>query len=242
MIVMAQSVLDELEFLDISAGIKRSGLEDDDFDYIYHLPHANPIFIIPRDPFNTDKSHMIKATSLGQLSMISKHSVRAIRGMLDPSILNPGIKKKVSSRRSMSKRSDISSKPNFTKHTSTDPSRNPTIEKSVNKKHSFRNHILKSQDVQSLLDANLPSTGMHRKSSIRYNSTNWKDNWDESFDEKEELEVESDYVAFEGPSSFKALPRKVTQYVSSVQVAFGGMVLVSLAVFQVIYSTILESI
>ncbi|TPX58979.1 hypothetical protein PhCBS80983_g02819 [Powellomyces hirtus] len=40
-LVMQQSVLDELEFLDLDAGVKRWREDDDDFDYVYHLPHAD---------------------------------------------------------------------------------------------------------------------------------------------------------------------------------------------------------
>ncbi|TPX71121.1 hypothetical protein SpCBS45565_g01382 [Spizellomyces sp. 'palustris'] len=40
-LVMQQSVLDELEFLDIDAGIKKWKDDDDDFDYVYHLPYAD---------------------------------------------------------------------------------------------------------------------------------------------------------------------------------------------------------
>ncbi|KAJ3180768.1 hypothetical protein HDU87_001881 [Geranomyces variabilis] len=40
-LVMQQSVLDELEFLDLDAGIKKWRDDDDDFDYVYHLPHAD---------------------------------------------------------------------------------------------------------------------------------------------------------------------------------------------------------
>ncbi|KAI9201833.1 uncharacterized protein BJ171DRAFT_629634 [Polychytrium aggregatum] len=54
-LVMQQSVLDELDNLDVTANIKKRGYddEDDDFDYIYHLPYADPARIIRRDPFAT---------------------------------------------------------------------------------------------------------------------------------------------------------------------------------------------
>ncbi|KAJ3271852.1 hypothetical protein HDV01_006137 [Terramyces sp. JEL0728] len=88
---LAQSVLDELEFLDLSAGIKKTHL-DDDFDYIYHLPTADPSRIIPRDPFKTIEniggslSKLKKDHSMAQLSVTSKHSIKQIRSMLDPSL------------------------------------------------------------------------------------------------------------------------------------------------------------
>ncbi|KAJ3323866.1 isopentenyl-diphosphate delta-isomerase idi1 [Boothiomyces sp. JEL0866] len=88
---LAQSVLDELEFLDLSAGIKKTHL-DDDFDYIYHLPTANPERIIPRDPFRAkdavggSKTNLKKDHSMAQLSMTSKHSIKQIRSMLDPTL------------------------------------------------------------------------------------------------------------------------------------------------------------
>jgi hypothetical protein len=84
---MAQSVLDELEFLDISAGIKKSssGDENDDFDYIYHLPHASESQIWYRDPFAVQKT-LIKKTmsSMQHLSRNSMHSIKDLRNMLIP--------------------------------------------------------------------------------------------------------------------------------------------------------------
>ncbi|KAJ3409940.1 hypothetical protein HDV05_004162 [Chytridiales sp. JEL 0842] len=53
-LVLQQSVLDELENLDLDGGIKkRTYAYDDDFDYVYHLPHADLTRIGPRkyDPF-----------------------------------------------------------------------------------------------------------------------------------------------------------------------------------------------
>nr|KAJ3423300.1 hypothetical protein HK105_006101 [Polyrhizophydium stewartii] len=94
--VLAQSVIDELEFLDITAGIKKGyNDDDDDFDYIYHLPYADPSRIIPRDPFKKEKEKdgekdkgdnaaPAKTKSIGELSTASKHSIKAIRSMLDP--------------------------------------------------------------------------------------------------------------------------------------------------------------
>lgn len=40
-LVMQQSVLEELEFLDLDAGVKKWRDDEDDFDYVYHLPHAD---------------------------------------------------------------------------------------------------------------------------------------------------------------------------------------------------------
>ncbi|KAJ3110522.1 hypothetical protein HDU96_006508 [Phlyctochytrium bullatum] len=50
---MQQSVLDELENLDIDGAIKKKVTYDDDFDYVYHLPHADLTRLGPRryDPF-----------------------------------------------------------------------------------------------------------------------------------------------------------------------------------------------
>ncbi|KAJ3001796.1 UNVERIFIED_CONTAM: hypothetical protein HDU68_006638, partial [Siphonaria sp. JEL0065] len=53
--VMAQSVIDDLEFLDLDGAIKqKSNDDDDDFDYVYHLPHADLSRLPPRtyDPFS----------------------------------------------------------------------------------------------------------------------------------------------------------------------------------------------
>ncbi|TPX33111.1 hypothetical protein SmJEL517_g03934 [Synchytrium microbalum] len=51
--VLAQSVIDELDAMDFMGGEKRKrGGDDDDFDYVYHLPHANPDIIVRRDPFS----------------------------------------------------------------------------------------------------------------------------------------------------------------------------------------------
>ncbi|KAJ3312857.1 isopentenyl-diphosphate delta-isomerase idi1 [Boothiomyces sp. JEL0838] len=82
---------ENLEFLDLSAGIKKTHL-DDDFDYIYHLPTADPSRIIPRDPFRAkeeipgSKTNLKKDHSMAQLSMTSKHSIKQIRSMLDPTL------------------------------------------------------------------------------------------------------------------------------------------------------------
>lgn len=84
---MAQSVLDELEFLDISAGIKKGSGDDDndDFDYIYHLPHASESQIWYRDPFATPKPLVKKTmTSMQHLSKHSMHSIKELRSMLTP--------------------------------------------------------------------------------------------------------------------------------------------------------------
>jgi hypothetical protein len=59
---------------------------DDDFDYIYHLPHADPLRIVFRDPLKLNQISINKASSIGQLSQISKHSVKQLRAMLDPSL------------------------------------------------------------------------------------------------------------------------------------------------------------
>ncbi|KAJ3324854.1 hypothetical protein HDU76_013320 [Blyttiomyces sp. JEL0837] len=40
-LVMQQSVIDELENLDLDGAVKKRALDDDDFDYVYHLPHAD---------------------------------------------------------------------------------------------------------------------------------------------------------------------------------------------------------
>ncbi|KAJ3142545.1 hypothetical protein HK100_001798 [Physocladia obscura] len=50
---MAQSVIDELENLDLDGTVKKKSSEDDDFDYVYHLPHADLSRLPPRkyDPF-----------------------------------------------------------------------------------------------------------------------------------------------------------------------------------------------
>lgn len=51
--VMQQSVLDELENLDLDGGIKKKNYDDDEFDYVYHLPHADLSRLGPNryDPF-----------------------------------------------------------------------------------------------------------------------------------------------------------------------------------------------
>ncbi|KAJ3351056.1 hypothetical protein HDU83_009247 [Entophlyctis luteolus] len=50
---MAQSVIDELENLDLDGAIKKKSTDDDGFDYVYHLPHADLSRLPPRtyDPF-----------------------------------------------------------------------------------------------------------------------------------------------------------------------------------------------
>ncbi|KAJ3009497.1 UNVERIFIED_CONTAM: hypothetical protein HDU68_002643 [Siphonaria sp. JEL0065] len=51
--VMAQSVIDELENLDLDGAIRKKSTDEDDFDYVYHLPHADLSRLPPRkyDPF-----------------------------------------------------------------------------------------------------------------------------------------------------------------------------------------------
>jgi hypothetical protein len=85
---MAQSVLDELEFLDISAGIKKlSDNEDDLFDYVYHLPHANQDRIILRDPFKAppSKTNLQLVKTLERKSGSLNHSIHEVRNLLNPS-------------------------------------------------------------------------------------------------------------------------------------------------------------
>ncbi|KAI8904975.1 hypothetical protein BC831DRAFT_421506 [Entophlyctis helioformis] len=86
--LLGQSMMDDLEFLDINAGLKKTYRDDDDddFDYIYHLPFADPERIIRRDPFKKTEEQLNKKKSMSQLSLASRHSIKAIRGMLDPSI------------------------------------------------------------------------------------------------------------------------------------------------------------
>ncbi|KAJ3207562.1 hypothetical protein HDU67_007377 [Dinochytrium kinnereticum] len=62
-LVMQQSVLDELENLDIDGAIKKRANRDDDFDYIYHLPHADLSRLGARryDPF----AKLIEKTTSG---------------------------------------------------------------------------------------------------------------------------------------------------------------------------------
>jgi len=40
-LVMQQSVIEELEFLELEGNLKRYRDDDEDFDYVYHLPHAD---------------------------------------------------------------------------------------------------------------------------------------------------------------------------------------------------------
>nr|KAJ3423299.1 hypothetical protein HK105_006100 [Polyrhizophydium stewartii] len=104
--LLAQSVIDELEFLDINAGIKKTIRDDeDDFDYIYHLPFADPSRIIPRDPFakvkeKTKESELHKHRSEMSLAA-SYHSLKAVRSLVDASHgeINKAYKKVVQSSR-----------------------------------------------------------------------------------------------------------------------------------------------
>lgn len=92
--------------MDISAGIqKKIDPEDDDFDYVYHLPHANPDRIIHRDPLKSTtptKSLKVVRSMSTKLSMTSPHSIHDIRCMLNPSLAilhESGMNSRVSSRR-----------------------------------------------------------------------------------------------------------------------------------------------
>ncbi len=99
--------------MDISAGVKKSGLEEDDFDYIYHLPSANPDQIIWRDPFKRmglpEKKAMSMAQSMSRLSQHSRHSVREIKQMLDPTLGAPMKHKTSMLRRKNSKKEKMGS-------------------------------------------------------------------------------------------------------------------------------------
>ena len=61
--------------------------DDDDFDYIYHLPTADPLRIIHRDPFKKEGSELKKKRneSMSQLSQSSHHSIQELRSVIDPS-------------------------------------------------------------------------------------------------------------------------------------------------------------
>ncbi|KAJ1341729.1 hypothetical protein BSLG_003689 [Batrachochytrium salamandrivorans] len=86
-----------LEFLDISAGIKKGYTNDDDeFDYIYHLPFADPDRIIPRDPFKkaNESEKLQRGKSTGGISAVSGYSSKAARSMLDPNAgKRPGLRR-----------------------------------------------------------------------------------------------------------------------------------------------------
>ncbi|KAJ3415554.1 hypothetical protein HDV05_004605 [Chytridiales sp. JEL 0842] len=77
-LVLQQSVLDELENLDLDGGIKkRSYADDDDFDYVYHLPHADLTRIGPRkyDPFaKFAKIEDAKKPNFGEVKVTSPTS------------------------------------------------------------------------------------------------------------------------------------------------------------------------
>ena len=94
-LVMQQSVIDELEFLDIEAGVKKGASDDDDdFDYVYHLPYADMSRLgARRDPFAKEEepkkdaryvstSGLSVASGKSGISMrsISKRQVRAMLG------------------------------------------------------------------------------------------------------------------------------------------------------------------
>ncbi|KAJ3108665.1 hypothetical protein HDU97_000521 [Phlyctochytrium planicorne] len=69
-LVLQQSVLDELENLDIDGAIRKRGSKDDDFDYVYHLPHADLTRLGPRryDPF----AKLIEKTSGAGIATTAK--------------------------------------------------------------------------------------------------------------------------------------------------------------------------
>ncbi|XJO76023.1 hypothetical protein BDV3_006603 [Batrachochytrium dendrobatidis] len=86
-LVMNQSIMDDIEFLDITAGIKKMYRDDeDDFDYIYHLPYADLDRIVIRDPFKPSHPVHSKTKSIGNLSLTSRHSIKAIRSTLDVNV------------------------------------------------------------------------------------------------------------------------------------------------------------
>ncbi|KAJ3226256.1 hypothetical protein HDU81_007389 [Chytriomyces hyalinus] len=78
--IMAQSVLDELENLDLDGNIKKKiSDEDDDFDYVYHLPHADLSRLPPRkyDPF-AQFAIIDPITQKKQLDMTAKKNLPEI--------------------------------------------------------------------------------------------------------------------------------------------------------------------
>eukprot|EP00842_Homolaphlyctis_polyrhiza_P006555 jgi/Hompol1/6900/HPOL_003765-RA len=160
--VMAQSVIDELEFLDITAGIKKVIREDeDDFDYIYHLPHADLDRLPTRDPFKPLKEATLppKSKSISQLSQSSLHSVRDLRNMLNPQ--NQTLAKRPSTRsnqniRNIKKTADMAesglskSSLNLTSIVVTSglgaPSTGPSINSTgISAKHSMKKNVSNAQ-------------------------------------------------------------------------------------------------
>jgi hypothetical protein len=79
--------------LDINAGVKKLAGDDDDFDYIYHLPFTPPERILYRDPFKQTKLPL-KNSSINDLSRSSRHSIKEIRGMLNPILMDSRTQRK----------------------------------------------------------------------------------------------------------------------------------------------------
>ncbi|KAI8908525.1 hypothetical protein EDD86DRAFT_276308 [Gorgonomyces haynaldii] len=312
--VLAQSVLDELEFLDLNAGIKKYDDDDDeDFDYVYHLPHANPAAIVKRDPLNTVATKLEKSKknssmmSVGsRLSNGSKMSAKAMRALLDPRA--SGAPKRLQKRSGMGSGSMQSLHPESVAD-SRAASRTTSINKTMDPATGMSEVVLtmdlrdtnegtgsfgnltkemmgsiesKKMGLLGMTDKRLPgnldkppippvpmsytlnaNTGQSLMtvpglapiqaskpipSAVKqqlFDAKSIKSTKDvgESFkDSKSSLQDEADMlIPFKDFASFRAIPAAFTRYVSSNAVAFFGLLVMILAVFQVVYSTITDN-
>jgi hypothetical protein len=248
--VMAQSVLDELEFLDLSAGIRPVRRDDeDDFDYVYHLPHANPATLIRRDPFQ--ESHKLKKTqvakSLARMSMASKHSINDIRSMLaEPPAAN--VVSVIS--QSLHRRHEPKSSAGVA-HSTMGSANLGTSMMSV-KSRFGRISTPTAMSVTNLLPPSGRGLGASSlsprlshvnpsvmRSRFTFNTDpNGKDVGDTSKDQSMMFEGEEDLITFDNLGSFRALPAAITQYIPANYIAVIGLVVMFASVVQVVESII----
>jgi hypothetical protein len=84
---MRQSVIDELDFLDLN-GLDRSQDDEGDFDFVYHLPHANEEKIVPHTSISDFGDVIPKETLVAKYkstnSIYKSENHRALVKALDP--------------------------------------------------------------------------------------------------------------------------------------------------------------
>lgn len=249
----------QLEFLDLSAGVKTARRdEEDDFDYIYHLPLADPSRIIRRDPFvkklDGGKSDD-KMQSTSQLSMAAKHSIRDLRSMLDPdqSRMAKHRALKINRRHedhksSNSQLSQIGSKSmmpsmssfmggsqNLKMDVSNAGSeenfsgKNPVrIETSSNQK-SYLTPARRLSNVSKSM-ASISPVQMH-KSNFSFNMA--LNDVDDGSKNSMDSGIDN-LIPFKDVATFRALPRALTRYVNANHIAILGLAIVLASVIQVV--------
>ncbi|KAJ3128223.1 MCM DNA helicase complex subunit [Nowakowskiella sp. JEL0407] len=222
--IIQQSVLDELDLMDVDAGVKKRGTDDDDFDYAYHLPHARPEnIVVHKDPIaqiaehktTNDKPTFMQSTS--QISNMTSTSTRQNRknllganlGALQP--VNRSARQSISANKSylgskMALNVQNSSVSRFALNDSNTQSRRQSDFIHVPGLNEMKNESRMRQSSTYTYPSKVPSSEILR------------------FDIPQE-------------STFKALPPSITKYVPARWVAIVSFVLIVFAVMAALTTT-----